>query len=453
MFAPASAVFGESSAAAPSNRVTVGLIGRGAMGAGHLGRIAYDPAFQLVAVCDVDTERRDQALSTTEAIYAAAKQQGSYKGCAAYNDYRELLARPDIDAVVIATPDHWHTTQSIDAVRAGKDVYCEKPVSVTMEEGRRLVQAVRANKRVFQTGTQYRSIHAIRTVCQFVRNGGLGHVRSAYTLLQPLNDFIGWRFKGIHQEAWKGCADFYVPLDFALPAEKPPQGLDWNLWVGPAPWREYHPFYHANPVAGVVPWSFDSAFGAASSTWFLSHSADVIHYALGMERSGPVEVIHPKEGTYPTMTCRYANGTLLHFVRNWNEVKTLYHGIPDDARLAGNFGGLLVGERGWLTTMSTGGQLEGSPETLFDEMKLVRTPEVNIGGNNHHANWLECIHSRKSPSADEEIGHRASALYHLLAISFRTGRSLRWDPVREVFPADSVANRLLSRAARPPWTT
>jgi hypothetical protein len=428
----------------------VGLIGRGAMGSGHLHRIANDRAFQLLAVCDVDRARREEGKATTEAVYAAQTGAGSYQGCQTCVDYREILARPDIDAVLIASPDHWHTLQSIDAAKAGKDIYCEKPVSVTMEEGRRLVETVRRYDRVFQTGTQYRSISAIRTVCNFIREGKLGKIRSVFTLLHPLDNFMGWRFKGQDAEVWKPCGRSFVPLDFALAREPVPEGLDWNLWVGPAPWRDYNHLYHANPVSGVVPWSFDSAFGVTSSTWFLSHAADVIQYALGMERSGPVEIIHPSTGEFPTITCRYANGTLLHFVEGWNDVKRLYKEVPD-ARLAGNFGGLFLGERGWVTTMTTGGQLEGSPESLFDEMKLVRTPEVNIGGNNHHANWLECIHTRKSPSADEEIGHRSSALWHLLSISFRTGKSLRWDPVKEVFPGDAMANRLLSRTMRAPW--
>jgi len=451
MISPA-AVLGANGATPPSERVTVGLIGPGLMGSGHLHRLANDPRFQLVAVCDVDKERRDRALAATEAAYDRAKASGTYKGCAACVDYREILARPDIDAVLIATPDHWHATQSIDAARAGKDVYCEKPISLTVEEGRRLVEAVRENKRVFQTGTQYRSAHAIRTVCNFVRGGGLGHIKQVFALIQPLNDFIGWRFKGRHEELWKGAAESFFPLDFALPAETPPPGLEWDLWVGPAPWREYHPFYHSNPSTGVVPWSFDAAFGAASSTWFMSHSVDVIQYGLGVERSGPVEIIHPSDGNYPTITCRYANGTLLHFVRGWHEVKTLYRAVPEDARLAGNFGGVFVGERGWLTSMYGGGRLEGAPESLFEEMKLVRTPEVNIGGNTHHANWLECIRSRQAPSADEEIGHRTSSVWHLLVASLKLGRSLRWDPVRETFPAEPMANRLLSRANRPPWT-
>lgn len=446
---------GAEAAGAPGNRVTVGLIGKGAMGGGHLQRLAYDSGFQLVAVCEVDATRRESARAAVDDIYAATRPAGRYRACAAYKDYRELLARQDIDAVLIATPDHWHALQSIDGAKAGKDVYCEKPLSMTVQEGRRLVQTVRRYGRVFQTGTQYRSIPAIREVCQFIRDGRLGKIKAVFTPYSPLSSFMGAaRFKPYSQTLdLQECGKEYVPLDFALPAEPVPAGLDWDLWVGPAPWRPYNCLYHTNPSPGVVPWSFCDAFGVTSSTWFLSHAADVIQWALGFENSGPVEILHPVSANHPTLTCKYADGTLLHFVDHWGQVKDLYHAVPAGARLAGNFGGLFVGERGWLTTMSAGGRLEGEPESLFQEMGLKRTDEVNIGSNNHHANWLECIHSRQAPSANEEIGHRSACLGHLANIACWTGRSLRFDPVRERFIADEAANRLLSRAMRAPWRT
>lgn len=437
----------------PSDRITVGLIGKGLMGSGHLRVLAHRPDVQLVAVCDVDRLRREDGRETVEAIYSATTPAGSYRGCAGYNDYRELLARQDIDAVVIVTPDHWHALMAIDAVKAGKDVYCEKPVCVTLAEGRRLVETVRRYRCVFQTGTQYRSIPEIRRVCQFIRNGGLGRVKAVFTPYQTLAGFMGHeRFKPYAAVLNPArCAGSYVPLDFALPAEPVPEGLDWELWVGPAPWRPYNSLYHVNPSPGVVPWSFCDAFGVTSSTWFLSHAADVIQWALGFEESGPVEIAHPADGLFPTLSCRYANGTWLHFVDHWGQVKDLYRAVPARARLAGNFGGVFVGERGWLTTMSAGGRIEGEPESLFDEMQLARAREVNIGANNHHANWLECIRSRQLPSAHAEIGHRAASLGLLANIACLTGRSLRWDPAKEEFIGCDAANRLRSRALRAPW--
>jgi len=447
-----SAAWGAASVLPPSRRVAVGLIGIGAMGSGHLRRLVADPGFQVVGVCDTDRQRRESARTIVDERYATDRTRGTYRGCTAYNDYRDLVARADLDAVLIATPDHWHALQSIDAAKAGKDVYCEKPISLTIDEGRRVVDAVRRYQRVFQTGTQYRSIPTIRHICRFIREGGLGRVQSVFTLFNNLASFMGaGRFKPY--EAILNvdrCGASYVPLDFPLPAAPVPEGLDWDLWVGPAAWRPYHPLYHINPSPGVVPWSFCDSFGATSLTWHLAHSADVIQFALGEERSGPVEIIHPSSGEFPTLTCRYTCGARLHFVDHWGMVKDLYHAVPADARLAGNFGGVFVGERGWITTMSTGGQVEGGPDALFSALNLP-TREVNIGSNDHHANWLESMRRRTMPSCDEELGHRTASLGHLANIACTTGRSLRWDPVLESFPSGAAANRLRARTMRPPW--
>ncbi len=285
-----------------------------------------------------------------------------------------------------------------------------------------------------------------------MRSGGLGKVKSVFTLWNSLAGFIGAdRFKpyaGVMDVEKSGSS--YVPLDFALPAEPVPEGLDWDLWVGPAAWHPYNQLYHINPSPGVVPWSFCEDFGTASVTWHHSHSADVIQYALGMENSGPVEIIHPSSGVYPTLTCKYANGTLLHLVDHWGMVKDVYRAVPATARLEGNFGGVFVGERGWVTSMSTGGAVEGGPDEIFEEMKL-KTRQVNIGDNNHHANWFECIRTRQQPNCDQEIGHRSASLGHLSIIAYKLGRSLKWDPAKEEFPRDESANRLCCCAMRAPW--
>lgn len=446
-------VLGAEGQPPPSERVGVGLIGVGAMGRGHLRRLAGDPGFQLLAVCEVDPIRREEARTTADQVYAAEKTSGAYKGCAAYNDYRELLARPDIDAVVIATPDHWHALQSIDAAKAGKDVYCEKPISVTLQEGRRVVETVRRYGRVFQTGTQYRSIPTIRQVVQFVRDGGIGKVKQVFTQLHTLGGWLGNPRCRPYLAALQPevTGQLYTPVDFALPEEPVPAGLDWDLWVGPAPWRPYNRLYHENPSPGVVPWSVEVAFGVTSSTWFLSHAADVIQYALGVENSGPVEIIHPSAGRFPTLTMRYAGGTLLHFIQDWPQVKSLYPGaVPADARLAGMFGGVFIGEGGWITSLTGGGPIEGGPGGLLDEMKL-KTREVNVGANDHHGNWLQCVRNRGTPYCPEELGHRTSSIGLLTNLAFWTGQSLQWDPVREEFANCDAANRLRSRATRPPW--
>jgi hypothetical protein len=426
---PASA-YGARDVAAPGERITVGVIGLGAMGMGHLAYCLGDRSMQLLAVCDVDRVRREEGRRRAEAAYADARGSGTYRGCAAYNDYREMLARPDLDAVLIATPDHWHALQSVDAAKAGKDVYCEKPISLTIAEGRRLVEVVRACACVFQTGTQYRSMPPTRRVCEFVRRGGLGKVKQVFTL-------------------WSRVEDGYVPVSYPLPAEPVPDGLDWALWVGPAPWRPYNSRFHRNPIPGVVPWAFCEDFGAASVTWHHSHSADVVQYGLGVENSGPVEILPPGSGPFPTLTYRYAGGTLLHLVDDWGQVKNLYGAVPAGARLEGNFGGVFVGERGWVTSMYGGGPIEGEPKEIFAEMGL-QNRQVS-GANNHHANWLECIRTRGRASTGEEIGHRSASLGHLAHIAFKLQRRLKWDPVTEAFTGDAEANRLRSRAMREPW--
>jgi Oxidoreductase family, NAD-binding Rossmann fold/Oxidoreductase family, C-terminal alpha/beta domain len=422
---------------APSNRVTVGQIGRGMMGRGHLNYLAQNRSAELLALCDVDKTRLDEGMEQVAAFYADRTANGTYKGCTAYNDYRELLARDDIDAVVIATPDHWHTPQSIDAAEAGKDVYCEKPNSLSIDEGRQLVDAVQRNGGVFQNGSQYRTNPTIRRACDFIRKGGLGKVKSVFTL---------WGRVGGHS----GAAPSYTPIDYALPGEPVPEGLDWDLWLGPALWRPYNPAYHRNPMPGVVPWAFCEDFGVGPSTWHHSHAADVLQYALGCEESGPVELIHPSSNEFPTLSFRYANGALLHLVEGWGQVKELYNAVPAEATLDGNFGGVVVGEGGWLTTMSVGSGITGGPEELMAEYN---TPahDVDLGGRDHHGNWFECIKTREKPHSHEEIGHRAASLGHLTIIAYKLGRSLKWDPAREVFPEDEQANRLLRRGRRAPW--
>jgi hypothetical protein len=432
---PVSAL-GANGATPPSERINCGLIGRGLMGRGHLRVLVGRPEAQLLAVCDVDRARCEEGRQIADDTYAAARAAGTYRGCAAYNDYRELLDRPDIDAVVIATPDHWHTMQSIHAAQAGKDVYCEKPISVTIDEGRRLVETIHRYGRVFQNGSQYRSIPTIRAVCEFVRRGDLGRIKSVFTI---------WMKSHIPT-----VGESYYPMDPALPAEPVPEGLDWDLWVGPAPWRPYNSAYHRNPPPGVVPWVFCEAFGVGAVTGYHSHAADVIQYALGVEETGPVEILHPSSGQFPTLTCRYANGTLLHCVDHWGIVKEVYKAVPASTRLEGLFGGLFVGERGWVTSMSASGPIEAGPESLAKELKLA-TRNVNIGANNHHANWFECIRTRGKPSSHEEIGHRSASLGHLTIIAYKLGRSLQWDPVKEEFIGDEQANRLRSRALREPW--
>jgi hypothetical protein len=448
---PASA-WGADGHTAPSNRITLGQIGRGMVGRGHLGRLSTSPEVEVLALCEVDRGRLEEGLAVVSNAYSERRASGTYGGCGTYSDYRELLAREDIDGVVVCTPDHWHTPISIHAAEAGKDVYCEKPISITIDEGRQLVNAVRRNGRVFQNGSQYRTNPRIRRACDFIRKGGLGKVKAAFTTWSPMRHFIGQgRFQPYAASVNPAVmGESYVPADYALPGEPVPEGLNWDLWVGPALWRPYNSLYHINPMPGVVPWSFCEDFGVGPSTWYHSHAADVLQYALGYEESAPTELIHPSSTEFPTLTYRYARGELLHLVVGWGQVKELYGAVPQEAQLDGNFGGVVVGERGWLTTMSGGSGITGGPEELMAEYNTP-THDVDLGGKDHHGNWFECIRTRQKPYSHEEIGHRGASLGHLTIIAYKLGRSLKWDPEHEVFPADEQANRLLRRARRAPW--
>jgi hypothetical protein len=450
MIIPASAR-GADGHVAPSNRITVAQIGMGRMGRGHTRRLVLDPGVEFLAVCDVDRTRR---LNAKETVDSYLEERGS--SCKDYNDYRDVLARDDIDAVVIVTPDHWHTPISIHAAEAGKDVYCEKPVSLTINEGRQLVKAVQRHGRVFQNGSQYRTRPGIRRPCEFIRKGGLGKIKSVFTAWGKIG--VGEKFMGPYADAFNFAvtAKSVIPLSFALPEEPVPEGLDWDLWLGPAPWHPYNSCYHTTEMVRGVPWSFCEDFGLAASTGYHSHAAEVLQYAIGQEETGPVEIIHPSSGAYPTLSFRYPNGALLHLLEgnltkreHWDAVKTLYGAVPDDAVMEGNFGAVVVGERGWLTTMSNA-PITGGPTALMEEYNRPEH-DIDMGGISHHGNWLQCIKTREKPSSHEELGHRAASLGQLTIIAYKLGRSLKWDPIREVFPEDEQANRLLRRAKRAPW--
>lgn len=429
---------GAGGATAPSNRINLAVIGAGNMGKRHMPRLLFDRGVQVLAVCDPDAARLQETREIVESNYAQLLAKGSYGGCAAVADFREVLRRDDIDAVMIITPDHWHVPIAIAAAKAGKDIYCEKPVSMTVRQGRRLVEAVRAGDRVFQTGSQYRSKTIIRKALTFVRGGGLGKVKAA---------FAHWPKIGVPT-----VGKSYVPLNPTLPGEPRPEGLDWERWVGPAPMRPYNSLYHRNPTPHSVFWAWCADFGLGAVTYEHAHFADNIQWALGMEESGPVEILHPSTGQFPTLTCRYANGALLHQVEDMQDVKRIYHAVPDSARMDGYLGGVFVGERGWISVQFSR-RMEGGPESIFDEMKL-RNRDTTASADRHHENWFDCIRSREKPSAHEEIGHRAASLGQIITASYRLGRSLRWDPAAEIFPGDDEANRTLEcPVARDGWAT
>ena len=421
-----SLVFGKDDAVTPSERIALGMIGVGMMGRGHLRVCLGYPEAQVVAACDVDRWRREDAKTQVEQAYAARQPSGSFKGCRTYNDLRELLASDDIDAVVIATGDNWHSTATVMAAAAGKDVYCEKPASKTIAEARAMIDACKRYGRVGQIGLQQRSTPEFIKACRLIHQGRIGKVKMVYVGHPGTSDEVN------------------------LPATPVPEGLDWDRWLGPAPWRPYNGrFHYYGKPPRVVPWHFCRDFGGGNLTSNTVHAFDVVQWGLGTDRTGPVEIIPPEADGHPSLTYKYANGVKLQVV-DW-KLDPAVHQVPDgwdiNTRLQ-NFGALYVGDEGWIH-VGRQGYLTAYPDTILHEQPGETDPMSPV--SNHHQNWLECVKTRREPACDVSIGCRSTIVSHLGCIAHWTGRRLKWDPAGEKFVGDDEANRLRSRAMRPPW--
>ena len=397
-----SSVFGGS---APSERITLGFIGTGKQSQHLMRSFLNSPGTQVLAACDVDRLKLERGKKIVEDFYAS-KNAGSYKGCDMYGHFRDLLARADIDAVVIATPDHWHAIIVIESAKAGKDIYCEKPLSQTIVEARTMVNTVRRYGRVFQTGSMQRSDWHFRLGCELVRNGYIGE-------LKTINVNVGG-----------------PPADQPLPAQPVPDYLDWDMWVGPALWRPYNSELSPNiSFDGFPNWRYHSSFGGGGMTDWGAHHFDIAQWGMGMDESGPVE-IHPPDGReYKVLTYKYASGVTV-------------------TRSGRARGVLFVGTKGEVLTDR--GFLQTKPENLKDQQ--IGPNEIHLYvSKNHYVDWLDAVRKRSRPICDIETGCRSVTVCHLGNIAYKLGRPLRWDPKREVFVADAEANRLLSRPKRSPW--
>lgn len=419
-------VFGSAARPAPSERITLGCIGIGMMGQGHHRRFLQTPETQVLAVCDVDTWRRENARQLTDQAYGAERRSGRYRGCAAYNDLLELLARTDIDAVVIATGDRWHAVASTLAARAGKDIYCEKPMTLTIEEAQTVVKTVRRYGRVFQTGLQQRSTREFRLACQLVRDGVLGKIERVYI-----------HFPG-------------TSSDVDLPAEPIPKGLDWNRWLGQAPWRPYNHRFHAyGKPPRVVPWDFCRDFGGGNLTSNAVHAFDVVQWALGMDASGPTEIIPPQTGQYADLTYVYPGNIELQVVdRRLRSGRNVIPAGWDESTGIENFGAVYVGQHGWIH-VGRRGYLKSFPNNIVEP--YIANPASGVSVDDHHQDWLNAIRTRRRPAADVAIGCHSTTVAHLGCIAYWTGRKLRWNPARYEFVDDDEANRMRRRVKRAPW--
>jgi predicted dehydrogenase len=383
----------------------LGFIGTGKQSQHLMRSFLNSPGTQVLAACDVDRLKLERGKKIVEDFYAS-KNAGSYKGCDMYGHFRDLLARDDIDAVVIATPDHWHAIIVIESAKAGKDIYCEKPLSQTIVEARTMVNTVRRYGRVFQTGSMQRSDWHFRLGCELVRNGYIGE-------LKTINVNVGG-----------------PPADQPLPAQPVPDYLDWDMWVGPALWRPYNSELSPNiSFDGFPNWRYHSSFGGGGMTDWGAHHFDIAQWGMGMDESGPVE-IHPPDGReYKVLTYKYASGVTV-------------------TRSGRARGVLFVGTKGEVLTDR--GFLQTKPENLKDQQ--IGPNEIHLYvSKNHYVDWLDAVRKRSRPICDIETGCRSVTVCHLGNIAYKLGRPLRWDPKREVFVADAEANRLLSRPKRSPW--
>jgi predicted dehydrogenase len=384
---------------APSNRITLGCIGTGGMGIANLKGFFNTTGCQIVAVCDVDSVHLKQAL-----------KEARLPDSAGYHDFRDLLARPDIDAVVVSTPDHWHVPISLAAVRAGKDVYCEKPLTLTIAEGRDLCNAVRQYDRVFQVGSHQRSDVNFRFACELVRNGRIGKIQRVFVDI-PANN---------------------RPNPLTWKEEPVPAHFDYDMWLGPAQWEPY--------VAQRCHYNFRflSDYSGGQMTNWGAHHLDIAQWALGMDDAGPIRISgkgeFPKDGLFDT-----ADNVMIEYT------------YPGDITMICRTGGssvLFEGDKGKIYVSRE--ELKTWPESLKGTT-ILPTEARLYRSINHKANFLECIRTRRRPITDVEIGHRSSTVCHLGTIAMQLGRPLRWDPVVEQFVDDPDANRLLSRSPRAKW--
>jgi predicted dehydrogenase len=391
----------------PSNKITVAGIGLGGMGSGNLNGFLGDERCRVLAVCDVDKKNLESARKTVNNRYGN-------QDCAIYKDFRELLARDDIDAISLATPDHWHAIPAIRSAKAGKDIYGEKPFSHDLKEGRAMVNAVTQYGRVWQTGSWQRSTGDFRFACELVRNGRIGKVHTVE---------IGLPTGGPGGNA---------------PFTDPPPELDYNFWCGPAPWAPYS----ADRTHWNWRWQMD--YGGGQLMDWIGHHGDIAQWGLGTEHTGPVELTpiyadFPTTGIWDAATryrieTTYANGAKV---------------ILQNAEGAFRPGARWIGTDGWVW-VDRGG-FETEPKGLMKEK--IGPEEINLyRSSNHIGNFLDCVKSRRLTITPAEVAHRSASLGHLSVIAITLGRKLRWNPEREEFLNDDSANGLLGKAKREPWS-
>ncbi|VTS08918.1 Gfo/Idh/MocA family protein [Tuwongella immobilis] len=393
-------------AAGPNDRLNLAFVGVGTMGRGHLGGFLGMPDVQVVAVCDVVNERSEAAQKSVNARYASQRNRADYHGCEIVVDYRKLLDRKDIDAVVIATPDHWHALPAVHFAQAGKHIYCEKPLTRTIGEGKRIIDAVKKSGIVFQTGSQQRTEFGgkFRIAMEFIRAGALGDVKTVRVGVGAPNK----------------------PCD--LPEQPIPAGTDWDRWLGPAPKRGYNEILCPKGVHGHFPaWRNYREYAGGGLADMGAHHFDIAQWALGMDDSGPVTIESPAGNADSGLRYVYANGI------------EMFHGGPSGCTFEGTLGKLYVDR----------GVIQATPAALLEQFLAKRG--VSAAPTDHKRDWIDCIRKGGTPACPASVGHRSATVCHLGNIGYQLRRKLTWDPVKEQFVNDDAANALVDPAMREGW--
>lgn len=409
----------------PNDRITVGFIGMGKQNRGLVNIFMNHKRCQVIAVCEVDTTRRNAAVEQVNAFYAARPSLGS-ADCAAYNDFRDLIGRTDIDVVCIATPDHWHAIQAIAAVQSGKDVYCEKPLTHNIHEARELMKAVNQHRRILQTGSMQRSMREFRIACELVRNGAIGRISHVTCNFGPPG----------------------IPCD--LPEEEMEPGLDWDMWIGPAPMRPYHSKLSPRGIHDHFPdWRDYREFGGGMVTDWGAHHLDIAQWGLGKDDSGPIEV-------YPPENPDAKKGAMLLYEDN---IKVI-HGGDIGVHFYGDLGEVKV-DRGkfefWregkkvagFLSREDGGTLAAALD--FVEKEFLANASVKLYASMDHVkNFLNCVESREKPITCEEIGGRSAICCHLMNQAYYNHAVIKWQPREMCFAPGNGNPEWLTRNYRSP---
>lgn len=416
---------------APSRQITLGFIGMGKHGHSLMGACLSRRELRVLAVCDVDSTRRNHAKSVVEKRYANLHPSGACAGCSAYGDFRELLARSDVDAVVIATPDHWHAPVTIAAANAGKDIYCEKPLSHGVAEGRRMVQAIRNNQRVLQVGSMQRSAREFRDACELVRNGVLGDIERA-------------------EFAIGGSAGGGPPRACNLPGEPLEPGLDWDLWLGPAPERDFNSVLSPRGMHQHYPaWRQYWEYGGGGVGDWGSHHLDIIHWAFDLDSSGPVEILPAERpDAVSGVRLRYRNGLeVTHRVTNERGQSR-----PSGATFHGSKGRLFVGRRDFRLWFGDELQTDDVLEARMLTQELLPADAIRLyASDDHIGDWVQSMRTRQKPICDVETGHRTASACHLVNMAYRYRQRLEWDPEKETFAGGTGNPDWLVGQHRGPW--